>query len=228
MKIALLMFTLNEEEGIKKVLEKKPKCFNELIVVDGHSTDKTVEIAYQYGCKIIQQEGKGKGNAFKTFLKTKLKSDFYVMIDADDSYDIREVGNIIMPYDVHQELFNEIVVLGFRDKIHLGAMSASHEFANSFFTLLARIFYKVRLYDLCSGYWGFSRTFLESIDIQANGFDLEADLFINCYRKMKNKNFLFDQAPVSLRKRKGKAKIRWKDGLIIFKRLMTNIDSRKR
>ena len=111
MKICAIIPTLNEEKAIKKVIETIPNpLVNKILIVDGNSSDDTVNIAKN--CKkpaceieIMVQHGKGKGKAFQTFLdKFDLdKYDVYVMLDADCTYDPREIRSwwlIIVPTKV--------------------------------------------------------------------------------------------------------------------------------
>ena len=54
--VSLIIATYNEEESIGFVLDEIADYdFSEVLIVDGHSTDKTVEIASKYNTKIIKQ-----------------------------------------------------------------------------------------------------------------------------------------------------------------------------
>jgi len=60
--VSVVIATLNEEEGIGPTLGELQKVLNNpyLVVVDGNSVDKTIEIAKNMGADVLLQEGKGK------------------------------------------------------------------------------------------------------------------------------------------------------------------------
>src|SRR5205823_7702613 len=80
----------NEEETIGQVLRNIQSNIqnmtDDLIVVDGHSTDRTVAIAEQYGARVIQDNRRGKGNAVRLGLAVAQHA-ITVFIDADGSHD---------------------------------------------------------------------------------------------------------------------------------------------
>jgi glycosyltransferase involved in cell wall biosynthesis len=83
--LSIIIPTLNEEEHIGNVLaDIKPQLRpeDELIVVDGQSRDRTVEIARKHGAKILMQPQKGNGLA-RTEGARIAKNDIIVFIDAD-------------------------------------------------------------------------------------------------------------------------------------------------
>lgn len=89
-KIAVCFPTKNEEKTIGGCIEsvKQSKYKPHIIVVDGYSTDKTVEIARKAGVEVLFQEERispGKGAAMKTAIKRALKEgyDILVFLDAD-------------------------------------------------------------------------------------------------------------------------------------------------
>jgi dolichol-phosphate mannosyltransferase len=89
--------TLNEEMGIRRVLQDMPKDLD-VLVVNGGSADETVEVAKQYRAIVIRQKfGRGKGFGVRTgmefFLSTK--HDVLCMIDGDGSNDPGELPKMV-------------------------------------------------------------------------------------------------------------------------------------
>ena len=65
-------------------MPRVPKWIDEILLVDGHSTDRTVEVAKELRpeIKVLYQPGKGKGDALKYGI-TQAGGDIIVTLDAD-------------------------------------------------------------------------------------------------------------------------------------------------
>lgn len=223
-KICVILPALNEEEGVKKVLESMPNpVVDRVVLVDGNSVDDTIEAARSvkeknFRLDVMEQEGKGKGMAFQSFLRNfDLDShDIYVMLDADCTYDPAELRKMVMP------LFNGAdVVMG--DRFSLNRLKESKEsmsfinyLGNRLFTFLARSFYSKSTNDVCTGYWAFSKEFLKAAKINAKGFDLEVNLFSEAAKK----KFRIESVPIRYGKRVGDKKLKIRHGSIILWRLL--------
>lgn len=86
--VTVLVCTLNEAENLHHVLPKIPQWVDEILIVDGHSTDDTVKVTMDLcpGAKIVVQPGKGKGDALKVGIENAT-GDIVVTLDADDATD---------------------------------------------------------------------------------------------------------------------------------------------
>lgn len=84
MKISVVVNTFNEEKNISRCLESVKNFANELIVVDMHSTDKTVEMAKKYGVKVFQHDYTRYVEPARNFALTKAGGDWILVIDADE------------------------------------------------------------------------------------------------------------------------------------------------
>ncbi len=209
----ILLPTLNEEKGLDLVLKDLKKIgfkMENVIVVDGHSTDKTVEVAKKYGVNVIMQEGgKGKGVGFQTFLKRwKINNeDIYIMLDADYTYDPKEYTKleslIKMGYDI---------VMG-RRKIYIDGFEAFiHVLGSVFLSITASLFFFKFNPDICTGYWAFKGSALKKMHIRAKGFQLEANLFCEACKK----GLRIGTVRVNYKERVGQRKLRTSDGLKIL------------
>src|SRR5438552_4390748 len=76
---------LNEEQGIERVLAKIPEFVDEAIVVDNGSTDNTSKVALGLGAKVIREDVRGYGRAYKTGFASAT-GDLIVTLDGDHSY----------------------------------------------------------------------------------------------------------------------------------------------
>ena len=103
-KIAIVIPTLNERKAVGDLLDGVRNIMNgyeyRMLVVDGHSVDGTDKIARGKGAEVIYQRGRGYGEALKTgFLHARkgLDAGVIVMIDADLSYDPKDIPELLAP-----------------------------------------------------------------------------------------------------------------------------------
>jgi len=94
-RVSVVVPTFNEAQNLPHVFARMPDVF-EVIVVDGHSTDDTVEVARRLrpDAKIVLQNRKGKGNAMACGFAA-VRGDIVVMLDADGSADPQEIPRFV-------------------------------------------------------------------------------------------------------------------------------------
>jgi len=225
--VAVIIPTLNEGRSIGKVIDGVPvgdllkNGFKTAVyVIDGQSTDNTREIAAEKGATIILEERRGKGSAIQTAFKS-INADYAIMIDGDDTYPIEmvtDMARLLKKYDV---------VIGSRLKgcIEPGAMSKLNVLGNTLLTLLARALFGINVTDVCTGLWGYRGNAIRRLELEAQGFDIEADMFSECARK----GLSIAEIPIRYRARADQPKLSsLRDGLRIGaflcrKRLMARI-----
>ena len=90
-RVSVVIPTLNEADNLSHVFERLSTEVFEVILVDGNSTDGTVEIAKRLWprLRVVTQTGTGKGNAL-TLGFWAATGDIIVMLDADGSTDPAE------------------------------------------------------------------------------------------------------------------------------------------
>src|SRR5512141_1093201 len=96
MKISVVIPAKNEAETIKDIIERSKKYADELLVIDGHSTDATRQVAEACGAKVILDNRKGKGAAIRLAIE-KVTGDIIVFIDADGSHDPDDIPRLTYP-----------------------------------------------------------------------------------------------------------------------------------
>lgn len=206
--LTVLLPTRNEAPSIGKVideiLEVLPTC--RILVVDSYSIDDTREIAASKGAFIVEVLGLGKGKAVRRALE-HINTPYVIMLDSDFTYP----AACLPP--VYRELRESDVVLGYRYWKERGSMSLLNSFGNWALSLLASILYRKRVYDLCTGMWGFRTEALKKFKLTSRGFTLEADFFVNVIKS----RCKVCQIPIGYRPRFGgsKAKLKIWDGFKI-------------
>jgi glycosyltransferase involved in cell wall biosynthesis len=142
---ALIVLTLNEIDGMKKIMPLiKREWVDELIIVDGGSTDGTVEEAKKMGFKIIQQKTKGHGAAILTGVEST-KADNIVIFGPDGNHEPEEIPRLIKKIE---EGYDQVILSRFaKTSVNLDAGKID-TFGNKMFAFLANIFFGGNLTDV--------------------------------------------------------------------------------
>lgn len=82
--ISAIINTLNEEENLPRALRSITNWVSEIVVVDMHSSDKTVEIAKSFGAKVFQHEPMGYVEPARNFALSKATGNWILVLDADE------------------------------------------------------------------------------------------------------------------------------------------------
>lgn len=169
--ILLIIPTSNEEKGIPNLLEKAKQLSLNTIVLDGGSTDGSVELVKKSGTKLVRAP-RGKGRAFQ-FLMTNLNrlvtdEKHLLIIDGDGTYDLNEFYEL-------SKFRNYDMVIGERIPLN-GSFSFLRLWGNKLLNLIFSILYLRKIPDLLSGYRLINIEKLRSIKIEYNDFELETEL----------------------------------------------------
>lgn len=218
--VSIIIPALNEEGTIAEVIDEIPmediraKGYRvEIIVVDNNSTDRTGEIAVEKGAKVIVERTRGKGRAIRTAFES-IGGDFIIMLDADYTYPATYIPAML---DILADGYD--VVLGSRLKGQMteGAMSKINLAGNHLLAWMASILYGTRISDLCTGYWGLTRKVIDSLKLDANGFEIEAAMFAEIAKK----GYHLAEVPIYYRRRVTPTKLSsLKDGFKIGRTLL--------
>lgn len=217
--VTILVPTKNEEAGIGETLRALPiralrdgGWLVEVLVIDGNSKDRTREIAGNYGARVVRLGYGGKGADFRAGLAA-VKGDIVVMLDADNTYPADAI-----PDFVEAAANGTDVVMGTRIKgrIQEGAMSSTNLLGNKVLSILASALYGRRCTDVCTGMWAFKRSALETIKLNSNRFEIEAELFAQSAKA----GLKIKEIPIVYSHREGKSNlVWWRDGTAIAAKL---------
>lgn len=179
--VSVVIPTYNEALNLPSVLLQIPRAATEVVIVDGHSTDGTVEVARELwpDVVVVDQPGKGKGDALSAGFAAA-SGDIIVMMDADGSMTPREI-----PAFVEALVNGADLAKGSRHL--LGGGSADLTFIRSLGNkVLGRIFNSIHgtgHTDLCYGYMAFWRAHLDSIMPDCDGFEVETLLNVRAAQR---------------------------------------------
>jgi glycosyltransferase involved in cell wall biosynthesis len=216
---SVVICALNEAANLPYVLPRIPASVKEVVLVDGRSTDDTVEEARRLwpGIRVVTQPGKGKGDAVRHGLQ-QVTGEFVVLLDADGS---------MAPEELH--LFLSPLVNGFdyaKGSRFLGRggttdMTLPRRAGNWLLMSLVNVLYGTRYTDMAYGYNAARREALQQIALVSKGFEIEVEMNIAFARA----GFRVAEVPSFERRRvHGDSKLHsLPDGARIFRTVVRNL-----
>lgn len=178
--VSVVIPAMNEEPNLRFVLPRIGGWADEVLLVDGHSTDRTTEVArlLRPDIRIVTESRKGKGSALRSGFDAA-RGDIIVMLDADGSTDPAEI-----PLFVGALLSGADFVKGTRFAQGAGTddMSLIRRIGNRTFVRLVRFLFGGRYSDLCYGYIAFWSYILPYLDLSCDGFEIETMMGVQALR----------------------------------------------
>jgi glycosyltransferase involved in cell wall biosynthesis len=204
--ITVIIPCLNEEQGIETVLRAMPEFVDEVVVVDNNSTDRTSEVAASLGAKVVREEVRGYGRAYRRGF-TCATSDLIVTLDGDHSYPVDALSYLIEAF-LHLEVdFLNASRFPVRDS---RAMSFKNKFGNLVLSLVVSVLFFRWVRDSQSGMWVFRRSILKDMKLVSDGMAFSEEIKIEALRSPKIR---FGEISIMYSSRLGETKLNaWRDG----------------
>jgi len=219
LKIDIILPTLNEEVSISSLIQniKSHKFQNNVsvLVIDGQSTDNTVELCRKLGVEVIVQRQKGKGAAMKQAVEYS-DADIIVFMDGDGTYSIEDFEKIISPIIKNQA---DMVVgsrtMGNSEK---GSITTFNKLGNKLFNATINFGMKTKLTDSLTGYRALRKKTFEDLVLLSNGFDIEVEMTVESL----SQGYRVIEVPIQYKNRKNsETKLNpFQDGTKITKTLL--------
>lgn len=205
-KITVVIPCLNEEEGVAKVLKRIPEFVDEVIVVDNGSTDKTAEISRRMGARVIEENVRGYGRAYKTGLY-KAKGDIIVTLDGDHSYPVDALSYLL------EALLNAEVGFISASRFPIQnpqSMAFKNYVGNKILSFVTSVLFLRRFRDSQSGMWIFYKDALEKMELRSDGMSFSEEIKIEAHL---DNRIGFKEIPINYSNRAGEVKLKpWRDG----------------
>jgi glycosyltransferase involved in cell wall biosynthesis len=205
--ITVIIPCLNEEQGVEAVLRAMPDFVDEVIVVDNASTDRTSEVATSLGAKVIREDVRGYGRAYKRGFAVATK-DLIITLDGDQSYPVDALSYLIEAF-LHLEVdFLNASRFPVRDP---RAMSFRSRIGNLMLGLAMSVLFFRWVRDSQSGMWVFRRSILKEMKLESDGMAFSEEIKIEA---MRNANLRFGEISIMYSSRLGESKLNpWRDGV---------------
>lgn len=205
--ITVIIPCLNEEQGIEKVLRAMPEFVDEVIVVDNASTDRTSEVASSLGARVICEEVRGYGRAYKRGFQSAT-CDLIITLDGDHSYPVDALSYLVEAL-LHLEVdFLNASRFPVRDR---RAMSFKHKVGNLALSIATSLLFFRWVRDSQSGMWVFRRRILKEMKLESDGMAFSEEIKIEALR---NSRIRFGEISIMYSSRLGEIKLNpWRDGI---------------
>jgi len=186
-----VIMTRNEEGNIADIIRSTKPVVDDVYIVDGHSTDRTREIAEAEGAKVLLDNGKGKGDGIRTAIK-KIDSDILVFIDADGSHDPLDIPKMVAPI---KEGRADMVVgsrgRGGSDELHGDIQKLLRMIGSDIILIAINYRWKTHLTDSQNGFRAVRTQAARTLNLKENITTIEQEMTM----KFLKKGYTIDEIP---------------------------------
>jgi dolichol-phosphate mannosyltransferase len=199
-KVEIIIPTLNEEKTIEELINDIRSCLLpielSILVIDGGSTDRTVDICKRENVRFLVQKGKGKGNAMREAVDHS-GADIVVFIDGDGTYSPSDLGLLLEPLlNGKSDMVVGSRILGKRQR---GAISIFHTLGNKLFNRAINFAMKSSITDSLSGYRALYKKTFSNLILFSDSFEIEVEMTVEALAK----GYRVLEVPINYSIRKG-------------------------
>lgn len=182
-RVCVVIPTKDEEGLIAEIIEAVRPHAGEVLVVDGHSTDRTREVAESAGARVILDGGRGKGEALRLACQST-ELPILVFIDADGSHDPRDIPLLVAPLRASQaDLVIASRTRGGSDELHGTAEQLLRYLGSQLIMLAINYRWNVRLTDSQNGFRAIRRDTALAIGLRANLTTIEQEMLMKALKR---------------------------------------------
>ena len=181
--VSAVIAAKQEAPSVAEVINRARRYVGEVIVVAGHSTDGTAEVAARSGARVLSDGGRGKGEALRRAIP-EIRTPITVFLDADGSHDPEDIPLLVEP-----------ILLDTADHVSgsrlRGGSSELHGSFDEFFRLAGSSFitaainwrFKCRLSESQNGFRAIRTSILRQLDLREDHTTIEQEMIIKTLRR---------------------------------------------
>jgi glycosyltransferase involved in cell wall biosynthesis len=215
--VSLIIPAKNEARNLPNVLDHLPSCIDEVILVDGRSSDVTKVIAAtcRPDIRIISEPGPGKGLALRAGFAAA-RGDFVIAMDADGSMSPAEIPQFIYFLEHGFDFVKGSRFIGGGGSLDITTIRRIGDRALLY---AANFIYRAKITDINYGFYAFKRQYLDHLDLRSSGFEIEAELMI---RALKAGLRIAEVPSLEMPRRAGRSNLHaFQDGQRVLRTLLT-------
>jgi len=196
--ITIAIPALNEAGAITDIIRACKKYSDDVLVIDGHSTDDTVKIAKDLDARVIFDNRKGKGEAIRSVIP-HLNREIVVFVDADGSHDPDDIPRLIQPIlDDEADHVSGSRLLGGSSELHGGFDECFRLMGSSFITACINHRFKVTLSESQNGFRAIRTAVLRDLGLCEDITTIEQEMIMKTLKK----GYRMAEVPTHEQKRK--------------------------
>ncbi|MFH1619841.1 MAG: glycosyltransferase family 2 protein [bacterium] len=183
MKISVVIPARNEAATLAETLEGCRMYADELVVIDGRSTDGTPELAEKLGAKVYPDAGRGKGEALRMAIE-KVTGDIIVFIDADGSHDPHDIPRLTAPIIAGE--YDHVTgsrMRGGSDELHGDLGKFIRMVGSDIITMGINYRFGVRLTDSQNGFRAIKASVARQLELKEDITSIEQEMVIKTLKK---------------------------------------------
>jgi dolichol-phosphate mannosyltransferase len=178
--VCVLIPTLDEVETIGAVVDDfTAEGFDDVLVVDGGSTDGTRDRARERGARVVRQSAEGKGQAVREAVREHVDRPYVLLLDGDGTYEADDADAMLAPLD---DGYEHVIGDRFAD-MRSGAMSGLNRVGNRLVNRAFAFIHGPGWGDILSGYRAFSRDSFARMTLSSDGFGIETEMAVECAKR---------------------------------------------
>lgn len=178
MRTSLIICAKNEEKSIRSVIKKAKPYVDEILVIDGHSSDRTAIIAQTEGVRVYSDSGKGKGDGIRTGTYNA-KGSILVFMDADGSHDARDIPHLIQPIvDGYADLVLASRTVGGSDELNGSLEKTVRMIGSAIITQVINSRFHTKITDTQNGFRAIKTATAKKLSLTENVFTIEQEMIM--------------------------------------------------
>jgi len=204
-RVSIVVPARNEEENLRELLPRLARIGDEHLLVDGHSTDGTARVAAEHGFRVVEDHGRGKGDAIRTAI-AEATGDVLVFIDADQSHDPDDIPRLLAPILAGEaDHVSGSRMRGGSDELYSSVEELVRLWGSTLITLGINLRYGVALTDCQNGFRAIRREVARALPLRSDITTIEQELIVRTLRA----GYRLAEVPThEHRRRHGESKIR--------------------
>ena len=180
--VSVVMAAKQEAPSIAGIIDRTRRYATEIVVVDGHSTDGTRDVAAQHGATVLMDRGRGKGDAIRCAIPA-IRTPVTVFLDADGSHDPEDIPLLVEPILANRaDHVSASRLRGGSSELHGGFDEFFRLAGSSFITACINRRFRCHLSDSQNGFRAIRTSVLRDLQLSENMTTIEQEMIIKTLR----------------------------------------------